>query len=386
MRFLKILLGVLVLAAAALAVAWRAAEPAPLPANSRSAVLLQPGPFAVEQARFELVDSTRPTDRNGDFAGAPARTLATRAWYPRSNAQHVAPPSPLVIWSHGFFGNNGEPAYIAEHLASHGYVVVAADFPLTNYKAPGGATVYDVINQPGDVSFLIDTWLARNADANSPFHGRIDPERIAIAGLSLGGLTTELTAYHPRLRDPRIKAAVSLAGPLQFLERPFFAGSQLPFLMIAGDIDAMIPYADNARPVLERIDNAWLVSIRGASHTGFADQASFMRLLDNPDSIGCRFVRDRIPPASTDTGFIDRIGSEAEGVSRHFDQRVCQLDPLPSAISPLVQHRITVLAIASFLTSILDPDPAQRSAASDFLQNVLARENAGVTVERSAPP
>jgi len=128
-------------------------------------------------------------------------------------------------------------------------------------KAPGGANVFDVVNQPGDVSFLIDTLLAWSGDPENDFHQRIDAARIGIAGTSLGGMTTELTAYHPRLRDPRVKAAVSIAGPLQLFGRAFFAESTLPFMMVAGDIDAMVPYEQNARPVLERVNNAWLVSL-----------------------------------------------------------------------------------------------------------------------------
>ena len=46
-----------------------------------------------------------------------------------------------------------------------------------------------------------------------PFAGGIDRDRIGAMGLSLGGLTTTLVAFHPTLGDPRIRAAVSIAGP-----------------------------------------------------------------------------------------------------------------------------------------------------------------------------
>ena len=98
----------------------------------------------------------------------------------------------------------------AEHLASHGYVVIAADYPLSNFRAPGGPIVTDAVNQPGDVSFLIDTVTGWSADQR-PFRGEIDPERIGAAGLSLGGFTTTVATFHPTRRDPRISAAVSIA-------------------------------------------------------------------------------------------------------------------------------------------------------------------------------
>jgi len=35
--------------------------------------------------------------------------------------------------------------YLAEHLASHWYVVVSADYPLTHLQAPGGPNYLDVV-------------------------------------------------------------------------------------------------------------------------------------------------------------------------------------------------------------------------------------------------
>ena len=390
MKFLKRALLVMAIVAAGLALAWKLAEPPPLPADSTGAALLAPGPWAVGREQHELVDSRRPTDANGDFAGAPVRRLPTRVWFPAAPGGEgngrPAGPFPLIAYSHGFFSNSAEASYLAQYLASHGYVVVAADFPLTNFQAPGGANVFDVMNQPGDVSFLIDTLLAWNTDPANPFHGRIDAQRIGIAGLSLGGMTTELAAYHPRVRDPRVKAAVSIAGPLQLFGRAFFAGSTLPFMMVAGDIDAMVPYEENARPVLERIENAWLVTIRGGSHTGFANPASAMRWMDNADSIGCFFIRGRTPQASPEISLYERIGTVEEGVLRNMEDRLCRMDPLPEAISPLLQHRITMLAVRSFFETVFNAQPGEQARYRDYLQAGLARDFPAVTVERSDPP
>jgi dienelactone hydrolase len=379
------------LLAGGLALTWKLSEPPPLPATSPGAALLAPGPWATGFAEHDLVDTRRPTDANGDFPGAPVRRLHARVWFPAgADGKSVGTgPFPLIAYSHGFFSSGREADYLARYLASHGYVTVAADFPLTGYEAPGGANVFDVINQPGDISFLIDTLLAWSADPASPWAGRIDPERIAITGLSLGGMTTELTAYHPRLRDPRVKAAVSIAGPMELFGRAFFAGSELPFLMVAGDIDAMVPYEDNARPVLERIDNAWLVTLHGASHTGFASQASMLRWMDNADSIGCFFIRGKTPKTAQtgpDTSFYDRIGTVEEGVLRGMENRLCMMDPSPDALSPLVQHRITMLAVRSFLETVFNPDAQQQAMYRTYLQTGLAGDFSGVTVERSHPP
>ncbi len=94
--------------------------------GTQSAARLAAGPYAVERTQYTWIDSTRPTDSNGDYEGAPDRKLD------------------VALWSH--------------------YVFVAASFPLTTFNAPGGPNVNDVINQPRDVSFLIDRVLALGPD------------------------------------------------------------------------------------------------------------------------------------------------------------------------------------------------------------------------------
>jgi predicted dienelactone hydrolase len=84
----------------------------------------------------------------------------TTIWYPEnSDATH-----PLLIHSHGIVSSRSEAPYLAEHLASYGYVTAAADYPLTSGSTPGGANAGDVINQAADVSFLIDSVLGLGID------------------------------------------------------------------------------------------------------------------------------------------------------------------------------------------------------------------------------
>jgi len=145
-----------------------------------------------------LVDTSRPTNPNGWFLRAPSRTLRTHVWYPWGaglsvNSGNLQPaeaaaggPHPLIVYCHGFMSYGTEVQYLAERLASYGYVVVSADCPLTNLFAPGGPNVNDVVNQPGDVSFLIEPFLDFSQDPGSPFYGTVEDSRVGVAGLSLG--------------------------------------------------------------------------------------------------------------------------------------------------------------------------------------------------------
>ncbi|MFV2090924.1 MAG: alpha/beta hydrolase family protein, partial [Pseudomonadales bacterium] len=229
-KILSGLAGLLVLLIAALASVYLATGPEAPPADSESARVLQSGPYSVGNAELTLVDDSRPTKENDDYPGAENRTLITTIWYPEGGESE---PHPLVIYSHGFMSSREGGNYLARALASHGYVVAAADYPLTHMGAPGGPEVSDVSNQPGDVSFLIDTLLGLEDD-EKPFTGEIDQMRIGVMGLSLGGLTSTLVAYHPRWRDKRIRAVISIAGPASMFTRRVFLDSTAPLLVIAG--------------------------------------------------------------------------------------------------------------------------------------------------------
>ena len=357
-------------AAAVLAVgcAWKAV--APPAADSDSARRLAPGPHRVATFDTVFVDASRPTDANGDFAGAPARTLPATLWYPEGTAA----AHPLLVYSHGFMSMRSENVPLAALLASHGYVVVAVDYPLTNLRAPGGPTVRDAVNQPDDVRFVIDRVLAWKP-GERPFDGEIDRERIGAVGLSLGGLTTTLATFHPRLRDPRIAAAVSIAGPAAMFSPAFFATADVPFLMIAGTGDAIIAYESNAAPIPRMVRSGGLISIEGASHAGFSEFANRfpLRLLANPDSIGC-YALTRNLQTPIEQPF-EKLGGEAEGILLDPNEPPPCRDGTPaSALAAGRQLMIMRLATLAFFESRFAKDTAVRAAYDAFLRETLARD------------
>ncbi len=197
MRIVKLLAALIALLAAAVFAAWVATAPAGPALLSASADRLRAGPHPVASAERTLIDASRATPAHGDFAGAQSRTLETTLWYPESaDGAH-----PLLVYSHGFMSMRSEAKRVARHLASHGFVVIAADYPATHFRAPGGPNIADAVSQPGDVSFLIDTVTAWS-EAERPFRGSIDARQIGVAGLSLGGLTSTLVDISPDAARP----------------------------------------------------------------------------------------------------------------------------------------------------------------------------------------
>lgn len=378
MKLLKRSFLILVLLAVLVAILLNPSKP--VPDGALTQMYYRDGAFDVSIMPFEDTDESRATLPHGDFEGSDSRVFNGKVWYP---ADLSKAPYPLLVYSHGFMSFHQEGEYLARFMASHGYVVVAVDFPSTNYFAPGGPDLKDVVNQPGDVSFVIDRMLDKNNDATSVFYQRIDDSRIAAVGLSLGGMTTTLVAFHEDLRDERIKAAVSIAGPSAMFTPRLFSTTDLPFMMIAGDIDAMVPYEQNALPITSKDPDSILVTIEGGSHTGFADIASILfRWVENPDSIGCSSIKKNIP-RNVEDGFLAPLGGEEKGVAV-IDRRLpCEMDPLPPAIAPAEQQMITTLAVYSFLESRFAKDAGKRQDYATYLLYYLAKEDPRVSVKSS---
>src|ERR1700743_3166687 len=80
------------------------------------------------------------------FQGHPGRSLPLTIWYPVDLVFGTPPPGltpvawppvpnvkfPVLIHTHGFASNPSEIDYLAKFLAARGYIVVAAQEPLTN--------------------------------------------------------------------------------------------------------------------------------------------------------------------------------------------------------------------------------------------------------------
>ena len=99
-----------------------------------------------------------------------------------------APPAkgvfPLIVVSHGMYGNAWNQAWFANALARQGYVVAAISHPGTSTWSRDPDQTRQLWERPRDISRVIDF-----VTASPEFADIIDPERIFMAGHSLGGFT-----------------------------------------------------------------------------------------------------------------------------------------------------------------------------------------------------
>lgn len=377
-RTKKILLTVAVLVTIATVYILNPVQPEP--AGPYSSALYLPGELGLTSESLTLTDTSRPTMRNGDFVGRDFRELEGKLWYPRERS---GGPYPLILYSHGFMSSVSEAEYLVEFLVPKGYVVAAVNFPLSTGTAPGGPTVNDVLSQPEDLSFVLEQLLARSSSPQDALFGLIDADRVAAVGLSLGGLTTQLAAFHRQVHEPRLAAAVSIAGPAAFLTSDFFSSRELPFMMIAGTSDAVVPYQENAAPVPQKAPQALLVTLQDGSHIGFASVSStLMRWFDHPDQLACPLVLAGLDngeqPAAAMLVPDATIGVSADALVP------CTMTDYPRAMRPAEQQMLTRLALYAFLESVFAHSAERRAQMADYLGQQFPGEHSAVRVEGHA--
>ena len=228
----------------------------------------QPGPLAVGRMT-DVVTYDEQRDRN----------ITATFWYP-SEGENAGPGQaaegaplisgasamPLLVLIHGI--SDSAPAtwpWLAPHLASRGYVVVA---PSTGSTI---ATINDFPNHAGDATFLIDVVLGETGHP-SPFANRIDRQRIAVAGYSLGSGTAYQLAHDPQYRDNRIVALILMAA-LGGSAPP--VGSLLGYLGLHGTADIAVSYGSGLNIYEAAAPPRYFLTLRGGGHTGFTSSTEF---------------------------------------------------------------------------------------------------------------
>ena len=215
----------------------------------------KPSTSGVATTTQTLVDPTRQ------------RTLETTFFSPR----HSTGPAPLLIFVHGYDQSPSDYRNLLKAWASAGYIVAAPKFPSTNRDA-ASLDATDYHNEPMDVSFVISQVIAQSAAPTGPLSGRVDTTRVGIAGHSLGAEVV-LGLLNRCCRDPRVRAAISLAGSEQFNPGEpafpptgYFVGPPTPLLLVHGDADHENPYDRSVTAFAGASAPKFFETIHGGDH------------------------------------------------------------------------------------------------------------------------
>ena len=139
---------------------------------------------------------------------------------------------PVITWGNGTCGQTEGYGPLLRYVASHGYVVVAA-----NSRYTGGN---------GAMTKALDFVETLNTDESSVYYKRLDLEKIGAMGHSQGGMATITAA-----RDARIDSVIIWNGGSDAVK---------PFLAVSGDYDIGNPTAAGLRGSVEGSSqpSAWL--------------------------------------------------------------------------------------------------------------------------------
>ena len=299
----------------------------------------------VGKRTFRLQDEDRP-----NWAGKGCRPLITEIWYPAADDVDTRPylfgipeplfqfdaiaedaeikrqseKFPLIMLSHGTGGSALSMGWLAHYLASRGFVTVAVNHHGNNaiepYLAHG---FYLGWERATDLTVLIDKLLYQVAE----FKDKVDPDRIGVAGFSLGGYTSIMLAggrcslehfdafcssderdgicdgpieypvgtadiealarddlhfreslqrHNRSYKDERVKAAFAIAPALGMaFPKASLAEVKVPVQIVVTEIDNHVPPKTNAHRFAEFVPGAELEVLAGqADHYVFLCEAT----------------------------------------------------------------------------------------------------------------
>lgn len=234
----------------------------------------------------------------------------------------IANPKPIVVISHGLNSNRDSYAYLAEHLASHGFVVVMPEHIGSNTnqlqalmigQAKEVTQPTEFLDRPLDIRFILDE-LERLSTSDPMFQGQLNLEQVGVIGQSFGGYTAlaltgatinfgqlqqdcgsrlkdtinislilqcqaiKLPQQRYELADPRIKGAIAINPVTSSVLGETLSQIQTPVMLVSGSADKVSPaLLEQATPFtwLTAADK-YFVLMQGGTHfsTIDADQTS----------------------------------------------------------------------------------------------------------------
>ncbi|MFN6580992.1 MAG: alpha/beta hydrolase [Aulosira sp. ZfuVER01] len=232
-------------------------------------------------------------------------------------------PSPVIVISHGLGSDRQSFAYLAEHLASYGFVVAVPEHPGSNSQQLqallSGITdrvtnPREFVDRPLDVKYLLDE-LTRLSQSNPAFRGHLNLDQVGVVGQSYGGYTAlalagakinlaqlkkdcpspedtlnislffqclavRLPQGQYNLSDPRVKAIIAI-NPVdsQIFGQASLSQIKIPVMIVSGSNDTVAPaLPEQIKPFTWlTTPNKYLVLINGGTH--------FSTIVESPNAV-----------------------------------------------------------------------------------------------------
>jgi predicted dienelactone hydrolase len=258
------------------------------------------GEFEVEQSVMMRTDSKRK------------RTLNFDTYLPKGKVSN----KPLVMIAPGYEADKGFLAYIAKHLASHGFTVVSVEHPSVTSEGKINLDrlipASEFVDRPKDVSFVLDELAKLNE--SSELQGKFNSDRVMIIGHSLGGYTalalaggelrldelrqfcessnvlervpadwlqcnaTKLpNAKTVRVQDKRIQQAIALNPAIgKIFGKAGLSKVDTPTVVLSSSEDSLAPaLSQQFQPFMQLSKQKYLLTAIGSTHLSVSDPSNF---------------------------------------------------------------------------------------------------------------
>jgi predicted dienelactone hydrolase len=245
-------------------------------------------------------------------AGGQAKLVGESPLFHGTPAQLEAPVSdgryPLVLLSHGSGGNAANMGWLAGPLARQGYIVAAPNHPGTTTGDSTPQATMRIWERPADISTMLTALLNQTS-----WQARIQPDRVAVLGFSLGGHTAlalagarvsldsyarycedpvamtvrmgecrwlagspvglrqlDATRFGQSFKDPRIQQAIAIdPGLAQAFETDSLHNITVPVHIINLGRPGTHPRAVEAAPLAQAIPGSSYATVPDAIHFSF---------------------------------------------------------------------------------------------------------------------
>ncbi len=172
------------------------------------------------------------------------------------------------------------------------------------------------MNQPADVSFVISEMVRLGGDRASPYAGLVDGERVAVAGHSLGAVTTLGVAFNGCCADRRIDAGIVMAGGEAFFPaEQWFDAVRTPILVVHGDDDRIVRIAEGQKVFADASPPKAMLTLFGGDHS--RPYGGSLATTENPERLGATLNGPTTIVNTVAVAFLDRyLKDQANALSR----------------------------------------------------------------------
>jgi len=196
-------------------------------------------------------------------------TFRSRLYYPATVPGVSTPfdpsggPYPVISFGHGWLQTNDRYSSTFEHLASHGYFLIA---PNTQT-----GLIPDQVQFRTDMIQSLDYMVAQGTTPSSPYFGSVDVTSRGLSGHSMGGAASiAIAAGDPTIRAVANMAAANILANPSVIE--MMASVTSPINLLSGSDDLIAPpdvhqvpmYNNGGAPKM-------LTSLEGGCHAYFQD-------------------------------------------------------------------------------------------------------------------